>query len=207
MKRIQLRHAALSLIMIFGLAACAGSNDDPIEEQGVEDTLAVGDDAEAVGDGMQGGMTVTADVQPTTATSNVRGTVSFAAAEDSTVQITGTLRGVPPGEHGFHVHANPDCGNEGQAAGGHWNPDDTPHGAPDDAPSNRHAGDFGNVTAGQDSTVTLDLEYSRSELSSLPGDFAQHTVMVHAGEDDLTSQPSGDAGSRIGCGVTQQGGM
>ena len=203
MKPIPLKLVALSLAVMLSLTACGGSGEDPIENGA--DPLA--EDTTAQGGAMQGGMAVTADVQPTTDASSVRGTVSFAAAEDSTVQITGTLRGVPPGEHGFHVHANPDCGNAGQAAGGHWNPDDTPHGAPDDAPSNRHAGDFGNVTASSDSTVTLDLEYSRSELGSLPGDFAQHAVMVHAGEDDLTSQPSGDAGDRIGCGVTQMGGM
>ena len=201
MKPTPLKLVALSLAVMLSLAACGGSGDDAMEEGAA--TTATQEDTSA----MQGGMTVTADVQPTTDASSVRGTVSFAAATDSVVQITGTLRGVPPGEHGFHVHANADCGDAGQAAGGHWNPDDTPHGAPDDAPSDRHAGDFGNVTAESDSTVSLDLEYSRSELGSLPGDFAQHAVVVHAGEDDLTSQPSGDAGDRIGCGVTQMGGM
>lgn len=185
---------ALALLLTLGLTACADRADD---DAGAIDTTATADTTMAAQE-------ITVQIEPTTDASNVRGVVTISTM-DSTVQMSGNISGLAPGEHGFHIHQNPDCGDGGQAAGGHWNPQNTPHGAPDDAPSNRHAGDFGNITAGDDSTAAVDVSYARSELS-LPSDLMSHTLMIHAGEDDLSSQPSGAAGDRVGCGVIEQGG-
>lgn len=188
---------ALALLLALGLTACADSATDEAEmaDTAVADTSAANDMA---------AQDITVQIEPTTDASTARGMVTIATM-DSTVQMTGEVNGLAPGEHGFHIHQNPDCGDGGQAAGGHWNPQDTPHGAPDAPSSERHAGDFGNITAGDDSTATIDVSYARSELS-LPDDLFGHALLVHGGEDDLTSQPSGAAGDRMGCGVIEQGG-
>ena len=136
--------------------------------------------------------------------SGLSGTVRFTALDDA-LEVRYQLEGfAADGPHGFHVHQTGDCGADSTgtpagAAGGHLNPLTSPHGAPSAAPADRHAGDLGNVVveggramgALVDSVLTLDG----------PTSVVGKAVIVHAGEDDLASQPSGDAGARIGCGV------
>jgi Cu-Zn family superoxide dismutase len=104
-----------------------------------------------------------------------------------------------PGPHGFHIHEKGDCSAaDASSAGGHFNPTGKPHGGPDsDA---RHAGDFGNIEA----DATGNARYSRtfSDLT-LDGESSiiGKAIIVHQKADDLKTQPSGDAGGRIGCGV------
>lgn len=114
-------------------------------------------------------------------------------------EIEAVLTGLQPGEHGFHIHEYGDCSApDATSAGGHFNPDDSMHGSPDDAV--RHVGDLGNVVA--DSTGEARLEASDMHISfrgehSIIG----RAVVLHAGADDFTSQPSGAAGPRVACGV------
>jgi superoxide dismutase, Cu-Zn family len=128
----------------------------------------------------------------------VRGTVTFQKT-DKGIRVSGQITGLSPGKHGFHIHEFGDCSAEdGMSAGGHFNPAGAPHGAPEvDA---RHAGDMGNLDADSSGTATIDYV---DEVMSLSGDgsILGHAIIVHEKEDDLKSQPTGNAGGRVACGV------
>src|SRR5687768_11874676 len=96
------------------------------------------------------GPSATATLSPISG-STAQGTVTFNQLKDGSVQVVVDLSGVPPGVHGFHVHDKGDCGDNGNAAGGHFNPSSAPHGGPNMV--SRHAGDFGNVTADDQGVV------------------------------------------------------
>ena len=140
------------------------------------------------------------------------GTASFAETPEGvtvTVQSTseGAGSGLEPGLHGIHIHETGDCDPSGdtpyEAAGGHFNPTDAKHGAPDDPDS--HAGDLGNLEV--DETGTFGLEISTGKVTLAPGaenslaDEDGSAIIIHAGEDDLETDPSGESGERIACGV------
>lgn len=126
----------------------------------------------------------------------VSGTVTFTKAEDgSGVQVTADLQGLTPGKHGFHIHQFGDLSSpDGKSAGDHFNPTNMRHAGPEDA--QHHAGDMGNITAGDDGTAHLDMKIN-TDLNSIIG----RAVVVHEKEDDLMSQPAGNAGARIAVGV------
>jgi Cu-Zn family superoxide dismutase len=130
--------------------------------------------------------------------SKVSGQVVFTKQADG-VEIAAELTGLAPGEHGFHVHEFGDCSMmDGTCAGGHFNPTGAPHGGPDS--EKRHVGDFGNIKADASGKAT----YKRvDKLITLNGDHSiiGRSIIVHAKADDLKTQPSGDAGARVGCGV------
>ena len=116
------------------------------------------------------------------------------------VEVVVDLTGVPPGVHGFHIHEKGDCGNNGANAGGHFNPTGMVHGAPDAV--SHHAGDFGNVTADANGEVhTRFTTHSISLTEGFSSSAIGHAVVLHEKADDLISQPSGNAGARIACGV------
>jgi len=139
-------------------------------------------------------------LNPTTG-NNARGMVHFQDLGGGTVEVKVDLTGVPAGVHGFHVHDKGDCGDNGNAAGGHFNPTAMPHGAPDAA--SHHAGDFGNVTADDKGEVHVHLSSHMITVSAGPSSVVGHAVILHGNPDDLTTQPSGNAGPRIACGVVE----
>jgi Cu-Zn family superoxide dismutase len=129
-----------------------------------------------------------------------RGTVTFTAA-DKGVRVVAIVSGLTPGEHGIHIHEKGDCSAaDASSAGEHFNPTGAPHGGPDS--DQHHIGDLGNITADSSGSATLDRVFS---YLALEGDnsIIGRAVVVHSGRDDLTSQPSGDAGTRVACGVIQ----
>lgn len=131
-------------------------------------------------------------------TSGVSGTVTFTKA-DAGVRVQATLKGLKPGDHGFHVHEFGDCSApDATSAGGHFNPAGAPHAGPHDA--QRHAGDMGNVTAAADGTATVDYVDPQGAFEG-PGSVLGRGVIVHEKADDLKTQPTGNAGARVGCGV------
>ena len=137
-----------------------------------------------------------AKIDPTQGQS-AKGEVRFYKVEGG-VRIVASLEGLSPGRHGFHIHEKGDCSApDASSAGGHFNPSSAPHGSPDAGPTARHAGDLGNVDAGADGKARYDRVDSILDYGQLTG----LSVLVHAGEDDFTSQPAGNAGARIGCGV------
>jgi Cu-Zn family superoxide dismutase len=112
------------------------------------------------------------------------------------------LNGLKAGSvHAVHIHENGDCSNEGQAAGSHFNPTNHPHGKPGDAQS--HIGDLGNVTAGTNGTAeaTITKEIANEEMERL-NLLVGRAIIVHANDDEFT-QPTGNAGGRIACGVIE----
>ena len=128
----------------------------------------------------------------------VNGVVKFEATAKG-VKVSWDLKGLAPGKHGFHIHelGNTDC-PDGKCAGGHFNPDGKKHGGPT-APE-RHAGDLGNIEAdakGMSKGEMVDKGITLSGDHSVVG----RAVIVHAKEDDLTTDPTGNAGDRIASGV------
>jgi Cu-Zn family superoxide dismutase len=128
----------------------------------------------------------------------VTGVVTFTKS-DSGIVVVADLEGLTPGKHGFHVHEFGDCSSsDGTSEGGHFNPENKAHGAPDDAI--RHVGDLGNVEAGKDGKAhyeRVDTVISLGGKHSIIG----RGIIVHAGEDDLKTQPTGNAGARVAYGV------
>ncbi len=131
--------------------------------------------------------------------SAVAGTVRFEAAPSGGVTVTVGLTGLSAGKHGFHVHEFGDCSAaDATSAGGHFNPTGHPHAGPTDAV--RHAGDLGNVEAAADGAASLSWTDPHMSLTG-PHGVIGHAVIVHANPDDLQTQPTGNAGGRVACGV------
>ena len=138
--------------------------------------------------------------------SGVSGTVTFTKVEGG-VRVVADVKGLTPGKHGFHIHEYGDLSKSDlTSTGGHFNPTGHDHAGPMDA--TRHAGDFGNLTADESGHAKADFVDTKIELGG------EHSiiglaVIVHADEDDLTSQPTGNAGGRVAGGVIAiaKGGM
>lgn len=134
--------------------------------------------------------------------SNISGTVTLTQSSGGgAVTIQAQVEGVEgAGMHGFHIHETGDCAADFTSAGGHFNPTNAPHGGPDDA--DHHAGDLGNIEIGEDGSGNLDLASSMLTLEAGATNSAiDKAIILHAGEDDLETQPTGDAGGRLACGV------
>jgi len=133
------------------------------------------------------------------ADSELSGMVSITETADG-VLVTAEIAGIAPGMHGLHLHELGDCSSDDfKSSGGHFNPTDAPHGAPTD--EMRHAGDFGNIEIGEDGAGRLELSTAMLTVADGPYTVVGRGVILHEGEDDLESQPTGAAGGRIGCGV------
>jgi Cu-Zn family superoxide dismutase len=132
--------------------------------------------------------------------STVTGTATF-VEENGTVTLTVKLAGATPGEHAVHIHMMGDCSMDGMAAMGHWNPDMKMHGKW--GVGEFHLGDIGNVTVGADGTAMLTMSTNLWTVGDGSGmnDVVGRAFMVHADPDDFVTQPTGNAGARIGCGV------
>lgn len=117
--------------------------------------------------------------------------------------IDGDIRGLSPGEHGFHIHEKGDCSaHDFKSAGGHFAPMGNPHGGPDAA--RHHAGDLGNLVVGEDGHVHVHVTTEAVDLGDGRRSVIGKAFIVHAGTDDLASQPSGAAGPRVVCGVIER---
>ncbi|MEZ4750013.1 MAG: superoxide dismutase family protein, partial [Bdellovibrionota bacterium] len=145
--------------------------------------------------------TAVADLQAKSG-SKVSGTVAFNLKPEGLV-VTARVENATPGKHGFHIHEKGDCSAaDGSSAGGHYNPTDKSHGGPSAA--SHHVGDMGNITVNADGTGSL-KETLKTENFSDWEDLIGRAVVLHGGTDDLVSQPSGNAGDRVACGVIQKG--
>lgn len=133
-----------------------------------------------------------------TANSKVMGTVTFTKTGDE-VKVVAEITGLAPGKHGFHIHEFGDCSApDATSAGGHFNPAKHQHGAPE--ASDRHAGDLGNIEADASGKAHLELTDKAMKLAGAES-IMGHAVIVHEKADDLKTQPTGDAGGRLACGV------
>lgn len=134
--------------------------------------------------------------------SGVAGTLVLRETAEGLV-VDGTITGLSPGAHGFHVHDVGECAApKFESAGGHFDPTKAPHAAPTAAA--HHLGDLGNIEAdaagqAQVHAVVADLSLTAGAAGSVVG----RSVVVHAKADDMTTQPSGASGDRIACGVIE----
>ena len=125
------------------------------------------------------------------------------------VTLTLLVEGLTPGEHGWHLHAvglcEPGAVEPFGTAAEHWNPTAMPHAGPDDP--ERHAGDFGNLTASEDGLAETEItttDFTLGEGTPSVFDEDGTAIIVHEGMDDLTTQPDGDSGARFACGVVAE---
>jgi Cu-Zn family superoxide dismutase len=133
--------------------------------------------------------------------SKVTGTVTFTSDADG-AKVVVDVTGLTPGKHGLHIHEKGDCSApDASSAGAHFNPTHSHHGGPT-TPPERHAGDFGNVVADASGKVHVELKDKNLKLSG-PDSIAGKSVVVHEKEDDLKTDPSGNSGARIACGVIE----
>ncbi|CAM3095496.1 Cu-Zn family superoxide dismutase [Sphingomonas antarctica] len=131
------------------------------------------------------------------ATGADKGTATIAVA-GGIMRLLVDVRDLPPGPHGIHIHTVGRCDAPGfETAGGHWNPSGRMHGM--NNPQGKHAGDFKNLIVGKDGKGSMSAD--------VPGDFTAlmdqdgAAIVIHAGADDYKSDPSGNSGARIACGV------
>lgn len=133
--------------------------------------------------------------------SDLSGEAYFVQKDDGTVDFGVNIHGVSPGEHAVHIHEFGDCSAEdASSAGGHWNPTNEQHGKW--GSEHFHLGDIGNIQVDEEGSGTLTMTTDRWTLADT-GDRSVlgKSIIVHAGADDFESQPAGNAGARIGCGV------
>ncbi|MCL4152870.1 UNVERIFIED_CONTAM: hypothetical protein GTU68_008489 [Idotea baltica] len=118
------------------------------------------------------------------------------------VTMTASLQGLTPGEHAIHLHETADCSSDdATTTGGHWNPEDKPHGKWGDE-NGYHRGDIGNLTAHADGNATLTFKTDQWAIGGddLFKNIIGRGVILHEKADDFTTQPTGAAGGRIACG-------
>jgi len=127
------------------------------------------------------------------------GTVTFQQKGDK-VQVTADIKGLKPNaEHGFHAHEKGDCSSgDGMSTAGHFNPNGKPHG-PQDA--DHHAGDMPGLKSDANGNAKATFELSGVTVGSGAADLVGRGLIVHAAPDDYKTQPTGNSGARIACGV------
>jgi Cu-Zn family superoxide dismutase len=147
----------------------------------------------------------TARIEPKSG-SSLTGTATFTQA-DGKITVAVDVEGGTPGPHGIHLHEKGDCSApDAKSAGAHWNPTTEPHGKLHETPQ-AHSGDLGNIEVGADGKGMLTFSSERWTIGGDPGtDIVGKAIVIHAKADDLKTQPSGDSGDRIGCGVVQSTG-
>jgi Cu-Zn family superoxide dismutase len=145
-----------------------------------------------------------ADLQSRSGSSST-GQVTFAQHGDVVV-VRGEVRGLKPNaEHGFHVHEKGDCSSaDAMSAGGHFNPSGKPHGH--FGHGAHHAGDMPNLKADASGVARIDIRLDAVTVTSgTPNGIVGRSVVIHRDPDDYKSQPAGNSGPRIACGVIVAG--
>ena len=146
------------------------------------------------------GPSATALIRPSSG-SQVSGTVKFTQV-GARVRVDAEITALSPGLHGMHIHEKGDCtAADGTSAGPHFSAPGRKHGGPDS--SERHAGDLGNVTANDSGKAALSIMVEGISVGKGTDGVVGRSVIVHAGPDDLKTDPTGNSGGRIGCGVIE----
>lgn len=145
-----------------------------------------------------------AELQPTRG-STVNGEVRFLRKQD-TLMLAGEVRGLAPNsEHGFHIHEKGDCSSgDGLSAGGHFNPDGHRHGASASSAEMHHAGDLPSLHADAAGVARFSFPLPDVAVGQGPHDILGRAFIVHRDADDYASQPAGNSGPRLACGVIHQ---
>lgn len=132
--------------------------------------------------------------------SQAKGTMIFNKTADG-AKVVVDLEGLTRGKHGFHIHEKGDCSDaKAASAGAHFNPEHKHHGGADTP--ERHAGDFGNIEADASGKAHVELQLKGIKFEGADSLIGK-SVIVHDKEDDLKTDPSGNSGDRIACGVIE----
>ena len=127
------------------------------------------------------------------------GSVAFTPNGDR-VRVLARVSGLAPGPHGFHIHDKGDCSApDGMSAGGHFNPTGKAHGNP--AAGEHHGGDMPMLEADASGNATLDVTLDTISLAGDATTIVGRAVIVHKDADDYKTQPTGNSGARVACGV------
>ncbi|MDP4549575.1 superoxide dismutase family protein [Alkalihalobacillus macyae] len=198
MKRLTILFAILSIFLL--LAACGGTADEE-GTSGSENNGTMNNGEEEQQQGEEAAETISVNMM--NQDGEEIGTAEL-MQQDSGTMIQLDASNLPEGTHGFHIHETGSCeAPDFKSAGGHFNPADASHGTmSEDGP---HAGDLENLEVSADGTVQKEIMNEKVTLekgkdNSLLKESGT-ALVIHASEDDNTSQPSGDAGDRIACGV------
>ncbi len=131
------------------------------------------------------------------------GTVNFTQKGDK-VAVEAKVSGLTPGGHGFHIHEKGDCSSgDGMSAGGHFNPTSKPHGNP--SVPDHHTGDIPMLVADASGNASLTTELSAMSIGSGATDIVGKAIIVHKDADDFMTQPTGNSGARVACGLIVKG--
>jgi Cu-Zn family superoxide dismutase len=151
---------------------------------------------------MGGGPRAVATLEPTKG-NQTSGTAEF-VERGGKVHVTATVTGLAPNqEHGFHVHEKGDCSSgDGMSAGGHFNPQGRAHGHPSNA--DHHAGDMPMLIADGYGEANLTIELGVITVGSGATDVIGKSAIVHKDPDDFKTQPTGNSGARVACGVIRK---
>lgn len=192
-----IRNTCALVAIALATAACGGTttpNANATEPAVTNEALPI--ENEAAGNEMAGGGTATASLKMANGTA--AGSATATESADG-IAVTVSVNGIPAGPHGVHVHMTGKCeGPKFETAGGHWNPASAQHGL--DNPKGSHAGDMPNLTVADDGTGNLNFTLKGATLAQLL-DADGAAFVVHAGQDDQKTDPSGNSGDRIACGV------
>jgi len=146
----------------------------------------------------------TAALQPTKG-SKAFGEATFEQEGDNKVHVIIFAQGLKPGQaHGFHIHEAGDCSSgDGMSTKGHFNPQGKPHGNP--TAGEHHAGDLPAIEAGKNGRGKVDAVLEGITIAPGPNSIVGRGLIIHAEPDDYKTQPTGNAGARIACGVIKAG--
>lgn len=213
------RNALLSFVAALVLAGCSPQDEpvgvepaEPTSREAPEEVEGSSSDTEMVsGDDLTPGRELDvseehvfaeAEMQPVDG-SGVTGTVHLKQRADL-LEISGRISGLAPGEHGFHVHENGNCDGAGAlSAGGHFSPENDPHGSPQNHDVAHHAGDLGNILADEDGNAEFSIFDTDLNLGDDASSIINRAIIVHENADDFVTQPAGNAGKRVGCAVVK----
>ncbi len=189
----------VGILGILCIGVGMGCRETKVEPSAQPSAQASGADQASSPERGPGRLTARARLQ-SAAGQDVQGEVVFREI-DQGVSVQVVARGLAPGMHGFHVHEIGDCSApDFKSAGEHFAPSGNPHGAP---AAGSHAGDLGNVEADASGAVEIEMTARHAELKPGPRSIIGRAIVIHAQPDDLTSQPSGNAGARVACGVIE----
>ena len=196
-----IRYGCAIAALAFATAACGGVTSPPANTgEPANVALPAENEALPIENGAAVAETATATLQKADGTAAGS---AIASVTPEGLSVSVSVTGITPGQHGVHVHMTGKC--EGPAfasAGGHWNPGNTKHGL--EAPDGAHAGDMPNLTVADDGTCTLTFALKSGTLAQLL-DADGSAFVVHAGPDDQKTDPSGNSGDRVACGVFAAG--
>lgn len=196
-----IRYGCAIAALAFATTACGGVTTPPANTgEPANITLPVENEALPIENGSEAAETATATLQK--ADGSAAGS-AIASVTPEGLSVSVSVTGISPGQRGVHVHMVGKC--EGPAfasAGAHWNPGNTKHGL--ESPDGAHAGDMPNLTVAADGTGTLTFVLKSGTLAQLL-DADGSAFVVHAGPDDQKTDPSGNSGDRVACGVFAAG--